>query len=254
MLQNETSCHQYLAWLCLTKGTGHPEAYQCLPAACKAQPPKDPQEACKLGEAGSQGVTRVRWVVFTGFMQIQIWPCWEKAQNRKDGTHLLAVWEDSLTQGHWWLSLQPLSWSHITQFLPVCLWCSPNFCPTTGAQTECLKVSESVYGPFKRNAFRLTEMNRTLIDFHSQMLWGFLFPALVLQDEELCMGLGPLIPQENLWGWDIPSNSQPSHVGVGPDPFSSLPLLPVLTWLLYILRYRTSVQLIFRWFTRLIVL
>ena len=43
-------------------------------------------------------------------------------------------------------------------------------------------------------------------------------------------------------------------VGVGPDQTKSLPLLPILTLLLYILSYGNSVQLIFRWFPTVIVL
>ena len=64
----------------------------------------------------------------------------------------------------------------------------------------------------------------------------------------------------HMWGWDlylpgcdlcrwaIFSDSRTSVC------FVSLPLQPVSVWLLYILRYRTSVQLVCRWLSRLIVL
>lgn len=71
-----------------------------------------------------------------------------------------------------------------------------------------------------------------------------------------------------VWGWDpspfggreitAPEISLligPPHVSVGPAQFASLPVLPILGWLLlYILSYRTSIWLVFTWFSRLIVL
>lgn len=43
-----------------------------------------------------------------------------------------------------------------------------------------------------------------------------------------------------------------SHVGVGPAHFESLLFLLVSMWLLfYILNFRSSVQLVFRWFSEL---
>lgn len=43
-------------------------------------------------------------------------------------------------------------------------------------------------------------------------------------------------------------------VGMGPDQTASLFPLPVSTWLLYILSYRNSVQLVFGWFSGVVVL
>ena len=40
-------------------------------------------------------------------------------------------------------------------------------------------------------------------DFHSQMLWGILFQALVFQAEDSSVGLGPFTP----WSQDIPLDS-----------------------------------------------
>lgn len=46
-----------------------------------------------------------------------------------------------------------------------------------------------------------------------------------------------------------------NHVGVGPASFVFPPLLIVLTWLLlYILSFRTSVKIVFRWFFKVIAL
>lgn len=60
------------------------------------------------------------------------------------------------------------------------------------------------------------------------MLWGLLFPALVLWAVELGVGLGPLTHQGGPLQLDFPPYSQPPHMGVGQAPFSFPPLLPVL--------------------------
>ena len=43
-------------------------------------------------------------------------------------------------------------------------------------------------------------------------------------------------------------------MGVGPALSISLTFLPVWTWLLYSLSYKSSVQLVFRWFSMTVVL
>lgn len=59
------------------------------------------------------------------------------------------------------------------------------------------------------------------------------------------MGLGPLTHQ--VGPPDVPPDSSPPHLSVGPACFSSLPLLPASTWLLvHILSFRDSVQLVLR--------
>lgn len=45
-------------------------------------------------------------------------------------------------------------------------------------------------------AFHLTKMDGIPTDIHSQLLWGLLFPVLVLWAGESGMKLGPLTPQE----------------------------------------------------------
>lgn len=62
---------------------------------------------CESGDVRSQGVIRIKVVEFTRLiMYIQIWPCREKVQHRKDGISLSAVWKEGTTQGKWRLSLQ----------------------------------------------------------------------------------------------------------------------------------------------------
>lgn len=82
-----------------------------------------------------------------------------------------------------------------------------------------------------------------------------LFLALVLWIGEPGVGLGLHTPQGNLCSRDSSLDSQLALLGVGPACFMSSPFLPVLMWLfLYVLTYRSSVQLVFRWFYRLTVL
>lgn len=59
---------------------------------------------------------------------------------------------------------------------------------------------KSLCGPFQRMlgfpaAFHLTLTDVIATGFHGQILWGFLFLALVLWSGEPSMGQGPLTPQ-----------------------------------------------------------
>lgn len=59
----------------------------------------------------------------------------------------------------------------------------------------------------------------------------------------------------NLCSQDILPSSRRPHTVVGPTCFTSPPLLTVSRWLPFcILSYRISVRLLFRWFSRLMVL
>lgn len=90
-------------------------------------------------------------------------------------------------------------------------------------------------------------------DYQSQMLYGLCFPALVLHACESGVELRPLNPQRELLSWDIPLNSQPSHVGVCSAFFLSLSFLPVCTWIvLYIFSNKTSIQIVFSWLFKMI--
>lgn len=91
-------------------------------------------------------------------------------------------------------------------------------------------------------------------DFHSQMLWGLPFLALEPWAGSSVWGWGHSLLQGYLCGQDIPPNVQLLHVSAGTACFMSPPLLLVSMWpLLCVLSYRSSVQLIFRWFSRLTV-
>ena len=77
--------------------------------------------------------------------------------------------------------------------------------------------------------------------FHSHMLWALLLLALELWAREPDVGLGPLASQ--------------GHRGCGACPFCVSPFNPpVSAWLLYILRNRTSVRLVFRWSSMMVFL
>lgn len=66
--------------------------------------------------------------------------------------------------------------------------------------------------------------------------------------ENFVWGHDLLFLRGHLCSWDIPYNSWPLHMGVGPTHWESAPLLSILTWfLLYILSYITFVQLFFKW-------
>lgn len=110
----------------------------------------------------------------------------------------------------------------------------PNCSPSTGAQSECLKVSEYVCRLLKRTpvfpaAFNLTRMVGIPDDFCSHMLWGLLFLAFLLQDWEPGVGPRPLTLQARLpqlrfllilnhhtWVWQQPiSHLCPSYQSQG---------------------------------------
>lgn len=65
-----------------------------------------------------------------------------------------------------------------------------------------------------------------------------------------------LVLQGKLHSQVISSNFQPPHVEIEPACLASPPLLLLVSrWLLlYILSYKSSIQLIFRWFSRAVVL
>lgn len=69
-------------------------------------------------------------------------------------------------------------------------------------------------------AFLLTWMDKVLVDFYSQMLWGLLFLALVLQPGEPGWGRDALLLRGHFG--NIQLNSKPPHMGVGLDCFASL--------------------------------
>lgn len=58
----------------------------CLLAACKIQPREEPWTIFKLGEAKSQGVTRMGRAVFTRLMQIQTWSYFQVCGYSSTGT------------------------------------------------------------------------------------------------------------------------------------------------------------------------
>ena len=94
-----------------------------------------------------------------------------------------------------------------------------------------------VHWPFKRASVSLANFHFSLADriraaFHSQMYYGYLFPALKFWAGEPGLGLRPHPLRGNPYSWDIPPESQPPPVGAGPALFTSLPFLPVLMWLL----------------------
>lgn len=143
-----------------------------------------------------------------------------------------------------------------------------NHCPFAGTQGECLQARVC--------ALSLSEdtwVSRSLLShlggrdpcyFHCQLLCGLLFLALMLQLGKPGVVLRPLAPQGPLCCWDtphLPTATCAWKVSLSLLPVSmglllvSLSLLPVsMAFLLYILHYRTSVQLVFIWFSRLIIL
>lgn len=61
-----------------------------------------------------------------------------------------------------------------------------------------MSMSQSVLWPFKLDAWvcssPLFPSEGVLANFHSQILWGILFPALVLRAREPSLGLGLVTP------------------------------------------------------------
>ena len=92
-------------------------------------------------------------------------------------------------------------------------------------------------------------------DFHSQILCGLLFLSLVLQAGSLVWGWAPSLLKGYLCNKDKPQNSQVLRKGVGPVLLASSSFLPVSTRLpVYVFSYKTSVQLVFTWLLRYIVI
>lgn len=101
-------------------------------------------------------------------------------------------------------------------------------------------ASESVLRPYKRTP---ASIDAIPTNFHS--CCGEFFFLQLLQVGNLVWGWDPSLLSVNICSWDIFLDPWPPHMSVWPAPFMSLPLLPVLTWLLlYILSYRSSVQLV----------
>lgn len=76
------------------------------------------------------------------------------------------------------------------------LWHFASCCSSSRAQGECLRVSDSVCGPFKGMfgfpaAFHLTWTGRIRADFYTQILWELLFLALKPFLGSPSVGLGP---------------------------------------------------------------
>lgn len=119
------------------------------------------------------------------------------------------------------------------------------------------QVSSSAVSPhagplrgFQELQLPFVSPNETSADFHSKMLWRFLFPSLVVCAGEPSVGLGCLASQGGLFSALLMLN-----IGASPGRFVSSPFLSVLRWLLlYILTYRRSVQVVLRWFSRVGVL
>lgn len=118
-------------------------------------------------------------------------------QHRKDGTHVLAAWEDS-TQGKWQLfhplleatqlSLSPYV-SDISQIT------APLLEPRVSACSECVhRLCQRTSGC--PAAFHPTLVVRIPTVFHNQMLWELLFLEQVLWAGGPTVGLGSLAP----WG------------------------------------------------------
>ena len=90
--------------------------------------------------------------------------------------------------------------------------------------------------------------------FHSQNLWGLLFAALESWDAGPGVGLGPFDPQRGPLQLTHSFWFLTTTCGCGTVHSESPPLLPVSLRLLYILSYRASVQLNFRWSSIMVVL
>lgn len=144
---------------------------------------------------------------------------------------------------------QPSSRSHTARFLPVRRGCLSGCSPSTAAQRERLRASESAVGPGVSSSLCLAWTDGMPSGFCIQKLWGLLSLAL-----EPRAGASP-------------SSGGTSAVELsllilycrtcvrGQPCLMSLPLLPVSLWLLrYVLSYRTCIQGDVRWFFRLIVL
>lgn len=132
---------------------------------------------------------------------------------------------------------------------PCSFWHLLSHCPSSRAQGESLEMSNSVHRTFKRTfgfpvAFLLTLRDRIPTDLHSQMLQGLFFLALKPWLGSLVWSWGHSPLRGDLCSLSISQDSQPPQVGAGPAYFKFLALLT----------YGTSVQLVFRWFSRSTVL
>lgn len=117
-------------------------------------------------------------------------------------------------------------------------------------------------GPLKDpafpEAFHFTQMGQIPVDFQSQMLPGLHFLALMLCSGESGVGMRP---PHSSWGplqliYPFGLSTTTCRCGVSLFHISALLVvsLAFLWFLHYILIYRTSVHMVFTWFSRLIFL
>lgn len=194
-------------------------------------------------------------MVLARYMETQIWCtcrlCVGRTQQRYSG----ACWHFN----PWRAALPALALKPDNSFSPHMSWSFSRCCTFAGASDECLWVSKSVLGPFKRTlvcaaALRLTWCS--LCWFLQPGVVGTSLPSTgALRWGALCRtgtpwSLGELLQPRNP-SWFLTT----AACGFGTSPFASVTLLPVLTWLLlYVLSYTTSLQLVFRQISGIVVL
>lgn len=147
------------------------------------------------------------------------------------------------------LLLQYLLWCLTTQSFPICLLCLLSCWPSTGTQSECLQVSESV-----RRLLHLTWKVRILTDFYSQTLWELLFSVPKPSAREPLCGAGDHCSFKRASAAELSLPMLSHHAQLWDQPTLFLhPFYWSRCGSLFISLDMCYDQLYFRWFPTLIV-
>lgn len=177
------------------------------------------------------------------------------AQHRQHVARAASCVGGGLSTGHWQQSPAPCP--EATQLgLSLCVWSLLSRQPSQSPGR--VPTGESVRRPFKSTlGFRPPSScpeGWSPCWFSGQMSWELRFPALLPQAGKPSVSLAPLSSERGyLHSRASPPDSRPPYAGGGPACFASLPIPPVWMRLLYIFSCRTSVRIVFGWFSRLII-
>ena len=133
---------------------------------------------CKLGGAGSQGITRVGKTVSARY-GIYLLALWGKSDFRKEtmACDSTSVWQKAALPA---LTLMPDN-----SVPPLCRWFFSGCCPSPGAQREWISISLCA-GPLRGTASdsRGPPSHSAMMpaDFHNQNFWGLSLPGTETQD------------------------------------------------------------------------
>lgn len=148
-----------------------------------------------LDEVGSQGITSAGLTVLTRLMETQTW--WLPVSAHQEVGRLNKETMDSASTSVWDNAAPPALTLKLDNSVAPCMSLMPfRLLPQHWTERVSPSASKSSYRPFKRDIWDSSHPrphSATIsAGFHSQKLWGILFPALESWAGEPRVGLGPL--------------------------------------------------------------